>query len=623
MHKDYSNKASNDQVKLLSNLPQISHENRFETSVKYFVQTSKSSVIIKLERPKDFIFSSGQYIWLVIPKITTGNVGRRAFSIASGVDDDMLELSIRLTKSSFSKAITKLHPGYKLEIIGPMGSAFSAPKSGAILIAGGIGVSPFLSVIRSKLHNNIDLITYNTKNRPVYNESEIRQSASDKGNVVTSYARRPKPSDFKNFTKDHRPVFISGSQAFVDYITPRLSAAKIKPERLHYEETYPSKKSDIKLNKILDDTNKSIKNNKNNSYGELNSIFIQISLQTSNHVVLTDSNGHILFANQAASDITGYSFEEMKGQTPRLWGGLMSPESYKAAWQLLKSGQPVKGAVINRRRDGTLYTAIATITPINSRGAIVAYVSTEEDITAIRELDQAKTEFVSLASHQLRTPLSVINWYSEMMVDEKTGPLNEKQQQYMKEIQVANRRMVELVNELLNVSRLELGTFINDPKPTNIVEMVKQVINEQQVKIDQRRTKVTVKSDSSEVIADIDPKLYNMVIQNLLSNAIKYTPEDGIVNISLESNSKNELLLSIADNGYGIPKSQQSKVFSKLFRADNVKLKNTEGTGLGLYVVKSIVEKSGGKIWFESTEDKGTTFSVVIPIKAELTNKEN
>jgi signal transduction histidine kinase len=120
--------------------------------------------------------------------------------------------------------------------------------------------------------------------------------------------------------------------------------------------------------------------------------------------------------------------------------------------------------------------------------------------------------------------------------------------------------------------------------------------------------------DPSIPILQLDPKLIRIVIQNLLTNALKYTPAKGKVSISIQV-SGNDIALQVSDNGYGIPQSQQPQIFSKLFRADNVKQKETEGTGLGLYIVKSIVEQAGGKIWFKSAENQGTTFYATIPMK--------
>lgn len=236
------------------------------------------------------------------------------------------------------------------------------------------------------------------------------------------------------------------------------------------------------------------------------------------------------------------------------------------------------------------------------------------DITKEKEVDKAKSEFVSLASHQLRTPLSAINWYTEMLLNGDAGTINDEQKKYLGEVSIGNKRMVALVNALLNVSRLDLGTFIIEPEPTDITAMIKSVLDELRPQIMTKKLQLSEVYDPAiptQFLAD--QKLLRMVFQNLLSNAVKYTPEAGSVTVS--STSKGEdLIFSVADSGMGIPASQKDKIFSKLFRADNARESDSEGTGLGLYIVKSVIEQSGGKVWFESVESKGSTFYVSLPL---------
>jgi signal transduction histidine kinase len=181
------------------------------------------------------------------------------------------------------------------------------------------------------------------------------------------------------------------------------------------------------------------------------------------------------------------------------------------------------------------------------------------------------------------------------------------------EIYIGNQRMVELVNSLLNVSRLELGTFAVDPEPTDIIKTAQSVLDELKPSITTKKIKINFESAKDMPIIQADPKLIRIVFQNLLSNAVKYTPEKGAITLKISKNTKN-LLVEVADTGYGIPLSEQPRIFEKLFRAENVREKDTEGTGLGLYIVKSIVTHSGGKISFKSIENKGTTFYVEIPL---------
>jgi len=233
----------------------------------------------------------------------------------------------------------------------------------------------------------------------------------------------------------------------------------------------------------------------------------------------------------------------------------------------------------------------------------------ETNLAKTKELDQAKTEFVGLASHQLRTPLTSISWYTEILLKKDFGDLNAKQMDYLGEIYAGNQRMIDLVDDLLNTSRIDMGTLNVKPEIINLVETMENILNEFSSQISQKNISVEKKISRNLSLVKIDPEHLGIVFQNILSNAVKYTPPKG--KISIEIRKKNShILVKIADNGWGIPESQQKKIFTKLFRADNVRKKDMEGTGLGLYIARAIVKKSGGKIWFESKENKGTTFYI-------------
>jgi PAS domain S-box-containing protein len=336
----------------------------------------------------------------------------------------------------------------------------------------------------------------------------------------------------------------------------------------------------------------------------------------SDHIVITDADGISIYANKGAEKITGYSLKEIIGKKAgSLWKMPMTDDYYEKLWKTIKESKKVfDGILKNRRKNGEMYDAHINISPIlDDSGDVEFFVAIERDISKEMEVDRAKTEFVSLASHQLRTPLSSINWYTEMLLAGDAGPINADQKSFVDEIYKGNQRMVELVNSLLNVSRLELGTFVIEPEPTDIAESAKSVINELAPGISSRKLKVSFESDPSLPLINADPKLLRIIFQNLISNAVKYTPEKGQINIKIGRDNK-DVLITIADTGYGITESQQSKIFSKLFRADNVKEKDTEGTGLGLYIIKSILDSSQGSIRFESKENQGTTFFVKIPL---------
>lgn len=342
----------------------------------------------------------------------------------------------------------------------------------------------------------------------------------------------------------------------------------------------------------------------------------------SDHIIITDSEGEIAYANPAAEKITGYKFEEMKGSTPRLWGRQMPLEFYKKMWHIIKEEKKVfAGEVTNKRKSGELYQAVISISPVlDGSGRLIFFAGVERDITKEKEVDRSKSEFVSLASHQLRTPLSAVNWYAEMLMDEDVGKLNKKQKDYLLEIYHSSKRMSDLVGALLNVSRIEMGTFAVEPEPTDVVEIAESVIKEIAHEVKKRKQEITEEYGKDIGLINVDRNLTELVIQNLVSNAVKYTQNGGSIGLSITKNP-DVVLIAVSDNGYGIPEAQKDRVFQKFFRADNVREKETDGTGLGLYMVKEIVEHSGGKIWFQSQENKGSTFYVSVPLSG-MTKKE-
>lgn len=195
--------------------------------------------------------------------------------------------------------------------------------------------------------------------------------------------------------------------------------------------------------------------------------------------------------------------------------------------------------------------------------------------------------------------------------------MDERQSQFAKEIYNSSKRMSSLVNSLLNVSRLELGGFVIEPVSLNIVEVAKNNLASLKIQIENKKLVLQEEYDPNLNSFSADPNLLDVIFQNLLTNAVKYTPEGGT--ISLKVKRENELVITaVSDSGIGIPKNDQRKIFSKLFRSDNVKTLDPFGTGLGLYIVHEIVINSGGKIWFESVEGKGTSFFVTFPLSGMI-----
>ena len=351
-----------------------------------------------------------------------------------------------------------------------------------------------------------------------------------------------------------------------------------------------------------------------------------ILLSVGDGLLATDEKGNITLINKMAEKLLGKKSEEVMG---KFFSEVIALEDEKGVSIPLEK-RPMRMALTTTtttttttegatyycvRKDETRFPIAITATSVILDGKLIGAIEVFRDITRENEVDRAKSEFVSLASHQLRTPLATVNWYTEMLLAGDAGKVTSDQKKYLEKIYTGNKRMVELVNAFLNVSRIELGTFTIEPKLTDVIELVQSVVDEQKFQIDEKKITLSTVFEKNIPLIQVDQKLLRMVVQNLLSNAGQYTPEGGRIEVSLGLDDKRNVLLKISDTGYGIPKNQQDKIFTKLFRADNVREKDTEGTGLGLYIVKSIMEHSGGRVWFESAQDKGTTFFASLPLE--------
>jgi two-component system phosphate regulon sensor histidine kinase PhoR len=211
--------------------------------------------------------------------------------------------------------------------------------------------------------------------------------------------------------------------------------------------------------------------------------------------------------------------------------------------------------------------------------------------------------------------------FVEMLLDGQVGDLNSKQHEYLRMVEISTGRMVDLVSDFLNASRLELGRMEIKPRSTHIEELVANIVEGLQPLADQQR--VTIKFEKPNLPeVPVEPNLYNQIINNLLSNALHYTPEGGTITVSVEKNEAG-YQLNVADTGIGIPADARQDLFKRFYRADNAKHIIGEGSGLGLYLVKRIIDTCGGRIWYESTEGQGTHFHVIIPLTGMIPTTSN
>ncbi len=488
------------------------------------------------------------------------------------------------------------------------------------------------------------------------------------------------------------------------------------------------------------------------------------------HMVITDPDGTVLYANPAVEHITGFSIDEILGKTPALWGGQMGIDFYKNFWKTIKEQKKrFSGEVTNRRKSGEQYIAEIGVSPLlDEQGDVRFFVGVERDITKRRQyekqlvdqaedlkvaneslgrekeerdsvlrflqsigdsviavdlggnilflneaagsilgipeydvksqsvlgnrcqdffslatekypdvsidfleqiitkksslenargllvrrtletlpiaysinpihsddnrllgcmivfkdmteeraMDNAKDRFLSVAAHQLRTPLSGMRWNMEMLLGGDVGEISPEATETVKKIHANTLRMIGLINDLLNVALLDAGQDPESSEAVGVVETISTVLEELQSLAEKSSVHIdfapSKKSNSWKVLSF--PRRLHEVCENLIHNAVKYSPSGSTVTIHLDTTTEDEIVFSVSDTGIGIPKSEREKIFGKFFRASNALRWKTEGSGLGLAVVKNFVEEMGGRVSFESKEGKGTTFLVELPL---------
>lgn len=334
--------------------------------------------------------------------------------------------------------------------------------------------------------------------------------------------------------------------------------------------------------------------------------------------IATDEFGKIMRINSAALKILGFHKVEMLGQwLPRIVVSVTENDEPvelidRTITKAFLIGQSVAEKAYYLRKDGHKIPVSVNASPIilggKPKGAIIIF----RDITLEYEVDRMKSDFISLASHQLRTPLSSINMYAQMLYAGYMGELTEKQRAAIRTITDSAERMSQLINTLLNITRIENGTIIVGHKRIDMNALSEEIVDEMRVDAEAKLIKLTFHASQRPPMAQTDRIIMKEILSNLISNAIKYTPISGAVRVSLKI-LKHKIILSVADTGIGIPSFSKDSIFSKFFRAPNVMRGETTGTGLGLYLVKGMAEQLGAEVWFDSELGEGSTFYLSIP----------
>jgi len=339
-------------------------------------------------------------------------------------------------------------------------------------------------------------------------------------------------------------------------------------------------------------------------------------------IVATDEYGLINRINHTALELLGLRRSEVLHKrlmdviVPVHENGSLVDVFERPASKAFQTGKSVGARTLYRLKDGSILPVHITASPIISHGKPIGAIEVFRDLTTELESEKLQSDFISIASHQLRTPLTAINMYAQMLQDGLAGDLTPEQEPYIDIVLTSVKRMNALISTLLNITRLEAGGLVIKPQQINVNGIAREILDEFAPAARAKSISLTAELPPDHKPAYIDGLLVKEICANLLSNAIKYTPEGGSVTFAFTEKNK-ELLWSITDTGYGIPASDQRSIFLKFFRASNILSRDVSGTGLGLYLIKNIAESLGGELWFESTEDVGSTFYFSLPKESE------
>ncbi|MGQ9466805.1 MAG: GAF domain-containing protein [Anaerolineae bacterium] len=334
-------------------------------------------------------------------------------------------------------------------------------------------------------------------------------------------------------------------------------------------------------------------------------------------VLYADASGKILLFNPAAERILEIPRQQAIGRSIREMLGLYGVEGRQwlealEDWAAHPAERTPEDFVAERIQLGDRIVSVHAA-PVIRGTEYLGTVSVFRDITAEVEADRAKTEFISTVSHELRTPMTSIKGYADLLMLGMAGPLSEQQRHFIGIIRNNAERMVALVSDLLDISRIESGRVQLDLRAVHIHEVVKQVVNTVQGRAQSKGLSLQI--DVPEDLPPVwgDSNRVAQILTNLISNAVHYTLPGGQVTVSARA-SGDMLEVSVADTGIGISKENQQKIFDRFFRADDPLVQETPGTGLGLPITASLVQMHGGQIWVESELGKGSTFTFTLPL---------
>jgi len=328
-----------------------------------------------------------------------------------------------------------------------------------------------------------------------------------------------------------------------------------------------------------------------------------------NGVMVTNRNLEVVLHNPALMRLMEISREV---KNPAAIVEIINHESLINTLKQIQTGESSGSEAISQEiavgRNVLRAISAPALGPENS---IVGTVTVLEDITAFKELDQMKTDFVNMVAHELRSPLVAIKQQNSVLLEGLCGPLADKQRDLLTKGSNKIDALLELINDLLDVAKIEAGKYVQHRVPTDIGQIIEETVTLMEPRGKQRGIALSCTLENLKPI-QADPKNIEEIFNNLIANAINYSPEGGQVTVTARGLGE-YLEIKVEDNGVGIPPEELPKIFDKFYRVKHPKTRNVMGTGLGLAIVKAVVEAHHGTIDVESEVDKGTTFRILLP----------
>lgn len=344
-------------------------------------------------------------------------------------------------------------------------------------------------------------------------------------------------------------------------------------------------------------------------------------------IVITDTNGDIEYVNPKFVSLTGYLPEEVIGKNPRILKSGETPQTeYEKLWNTITSGNDWVGEFHNKKKNGDLYWESALISPIKSPdGKITHFLAIKEDITEKKqkeielinakekaeESERLKSSFLANMSHELRTPMVGILGFAEILKDAVD---NEELKDYSDNILKSGKRLLETLNLILDLSRIEAGKLEIKKGETDLVQLSKEVYINYVPEAEKKYLIIKFDSNYEHIISKVDERMLYESINNLVNNAIKFTKAGEIKIEVTADNNENKAYIKISDTGIGIPKESQKTIFEEFRQASEGYSRSFEGTGLGLTITKNFIEKNGGKITLDSEVGLGSVFTIELPL---------